>query len=128
MPAKGGNVMFRHMVPAAGAAAVLALALFGGVGFGPEARAENWANDQRWSVMPQPERDQPGVERAGTLRVVRFSFDGGDPWRDQGTVVGWVGAAATGTLEPRREESPEDTLLEIVKSVPPKPPAPAPAE
>ncbi|HZR83652.1 MAG TPA: hypothetical protein VFD92_21335 [Candidatus Binatia bacterium] len=109
----------------AGRAAFAAFALSSLLAFAPsaarEAQAQDWAGEQRWSVMPPVESEQPGVERAGTLRVVRFKFDGGDPMQDQGTVLGWANAAATGTLEPRREEQPEDALLEIVNHKPPTP-------
>ena len=91
--------MTRHAVPAATAAVLAAFSLLALSAISaPEARAQAWADDHRWSVMPQPERDQPGVERAGTLRVVRFNFDGSDPWRDQGTVIGWANAAAQGRV------------------------------
>lgn len=79
------------------------------------------AGADEWPVAGEPdaERNLPGVERSGTLRVIRFSSDGTSPAEDQGTLLGWANAAATGTLVERRDEpAPEEALLEIVKEKP----------
>jgi hypothetical protein len=78
------------------------------------AAAADWADQREWSVVPPPESNQPGVQRDGTLRLVRFRLDGRSPVEDQETVVGWFYAAANGTLVERREAPPEEALLEIV--------------
>lgn len=98
---------------------VVALVLFGH--WATTVRAggvDGWAEEREWSVVPQPESNQGGVQRDGTLRVIRFGLDGQDPLTDQGTVVGWVNRAASGTLVEHKEEGPVDALLEIVRRMP----------
>lgn len=115
--------MTRQTKPVAWPLAVAAL-LFAFVLIGAGASsavAADWAGDREWSVIPRnPDSTQPGVQRDGTLRVLRFNFDGSSPLDDQGTVIGWANAAVTGTLVERHDEAPEETMLEIV----PKEPAP----
>jgi len=101
--------------------AAVALSLMFLAASGSQARAadvKDWAEEGEWSVMPPPEGNDGGVQRDGTLRIVRFGFDGQDPLEDQGTVVGWVNRAASGTLVQRQEEGPVDALIEIVKRMP----------
>jgi hypothetical protein len=72
-----------------------------------------------WSVAPNLEYDEDsstGVERTGTLRVIRFSGDRYEVTRDPGTLVGFVGTVgATGEI-PKTHDEPldEKSLLEIM--------------
>lgn len=114
--------MTRQTKPIAWPLAALAVSLFAVVLIGAGAScaiAADWAGDREWSVMPRnPDSTQPGVQRDGTLRILRFNFDGESPIDDQGTVIGWVNGAVTGTLVERHDEQPEETLLEIVPREP----------
>jgi hypothetical protein len=70
-----------------------------------------------WAVAPPVgENDQPGVQRDGTLRIIRFSNDR-QILNDPGTVVGFTSIfARTGTLSPTHEKrSDEKSLLEIMR-------------
>jgi hypothetical protein len=70
-----------------------------------------------WAVQPPiGQNDQPGVERDGTLRIIRFSNDR-QLLNDPGTVLGFVSIfARTGTLSPTHEKpSDEKSLLEIMR-------------
>ena len=70
-----------------------------------------------WAVAPPiGQNDQPGVERDGTLRIIRFSNDR-QILNDPGTVVGFASIfARTGTLSPTHEKlSDEKSLLEIMR-------------
>mgnify|MGYP000947244637 CR=1 FL=1 len=71
-----------------------------------------------WNVVPDPDRDNiPGVERDGTLRVVRFTGDFDAAAQDQGTLVGWVNAAAKGKLEERKTAPAADgTMIDVWES------------
>src|SRR5262245_14674624 len=89
----GGDAMANTMQRIALAAALLAVAAAGA----PQAQAagaRDWTEEREWSVMPPPESNEGGVQRDGTLRIVRFGVDGQDPLEDQGTVIGWVNGAA----------------------------------
>jgi len=88
----------------------IAAAGFAGLLFGPGRTSFS----SEWNVVPDPDRDQPGVERAGTLRIVRFTGDWNGVAQDQGTLLGWAGAAATGKLEPRKAVPAADgTLIDV---------------
>ena len=70
-----------------------------------------------WAVAPPiGENDQPGIQRDGTLRIIRFSNDR-QILNDPGTVVGFASIfARTGTLSPTHEKrSDEKSLLEIMR-------------
>ena len=70
-----------------------------------------------WAVAPPAgENDQPGVQRDGTLRIIRFSNDR-QILNDPGTVVGFTSIfVRTGTLSPTHEKpSDEKSLLEIMR-------------
>jgi hypothetical protein len=77
-----------------------------------------------WAVAPPiGQNDQVGVERDGTLRVIRFSNDR-QILNDPGTVIGFTAIfARTGKLSPTHEQpSDEKSLLEIMRrgELPPK--------
>ncbi|HEY8516223.1 MAG TPA: hypothetical protein VIS07_11975 [Candidatus Binatia bacterium] len=70
-----------------------------------------------WAVAPPVgEHDIPGVEREGTLRVIRFSNDR-QILNDKGTVVGFAAIVArTGEIPPTHERAlDEKSLLEIMR-------------
>jgi hypothetical protein len=71
-----------------------------------------------WNVMPDPQHDnQPGVERAGTLRIVRFTGDWDGVMHDQGTLLGWTNAAVNGKVEPMKTVPARDgTLIDVWQS------------
>jgi hypothetical protein len=70
-----------------------------------------------WAVMPPfGENLQPGVQRDGTLRVIRFANDR-QILNDPGTVVGFTAIfARTGELSPTHPHmTDEKSLLEIMR-------------
>jgi len=70
-----------------------------------------------WAVAPPVEaNEQRGVERDGTLRVIRFSNDR-QILNDKGTVVGFASIVARTGQIPRTHEQPldEKSLLEIMR-------------
>lgn len=70
-----------------------------------------------WAVAPPiGQNDQPGVQRDGTLRIIRFSNDR-QLLNDPGTVLGFASIfARTGQLSPTHEKlSDEKSLLEIMR-------------
>ncbi len=71
----------------------------------------------QWPVAPEPgEDDIPGVQRDGTLRIVRFTGSWGEVPEDQGTLIGWAGAAATGDLVLHRDDEAEvEATIEILR-------------
>ena len=89
------------------------------------ARADDFDESRsQWAVAPPVgENDQPGVQRDGTLRFIRFSNDR-VILNDPGTVVGFTAIfARTGELSPTHPKvSDEKSLLEIMRrgELPPK--------
>ena len=70
-----------------------------------------------WAVMPPfGENLQPGVQRDGTLRVIRFANDR-QILNDPGTVVGFTSIfVRTGVLSPTHPHmTDEKSLLEIMR-------------
>lgn len=71
----------------------------------------------QWAVVPPfGEKLQPGVQRDGTLRVIRFANDR-QILNDPGTVVGFTAIfARTGELSPTHPYmTDEKSLLEIMR-------------
>lgn len=71
----------------------------------------------QWAVAPPiGENLQPGVQRDGTLRVIRFANDR-QILNDPGTVVGFTAIfARTGELSPTHPElRDEKSILEIMR-------------
>jgi hypothetical protein len=85
----------------------------------PAAGADFAESRSAWAVAPPfGENNLPGVERDGTLRIIRFSNDRqilGDP----GTLIGFTSIfVRTGELSPTHEQpSDEKSLLEIMRHV-----------
>lgn len=81
-----------------------------------------WADDfdesrSQWAVAPPiGGNDQPGVQRDGTLRLIRFSNDR-QILNDPGTVVGFTSIfARTGELSPTHPQlTDEKSILEIMR-------------
>ncbi|MEW6272049.1 MAG: hypothetical protein AB1689_22435 [Thermodesulfobacteriota bacterium] len=70
-----------------------------------------------WAVAPPiGAHEQPGVERDGTLRVIRFSNDR-QILNDKGTVLGFAAIVARTGEIPATHERPldEKSLLEIMR-------------
>ena len=109
---------FRH-VPRGAATLLLTLAA---LATQAAATGPAWADDfeesrGQWSVAPPiGENDQPGVQRDGTLRVIRFSNDR-QILNDPGTVVGFTSIfARTGELSPTHPKlTDEKSILEIMR-------------
>jgi hypothetical protein len=82
------------------------------------ARADDFDESRsQWAVMPPfGEHLQPGVQRDGTLRVIRFANDR-QILNDPGTVVGFTAIfARTGELSPTHPHmTDEKSLLEIMR-------------
>jgi len=87
------------------------------VSTGPAAADDFDESRSQWAVAPPVEQnDQPGVQRDGTLRLIRFSNDR-QILNDPGTVVGFTSIfVRTGTLSPTHEKlSDEKSILEIMR-------------
>jgi hypothetical protein len=98
-------------------ATTLLTLLVAGVAATPAAADDFEESRSPWAVAPPiGQSDQPGVERDGTLRVIRFSNDR-QILNDPGTVVGFASIfVRTGTLSPTHEKlSDEKSLLEIMR-------------
>ena len=84
---------------------------------GSAARADDFEESRSaWSVAPPiGEKLQPGVQRDGTLRVIRFSNDR-QILNDPGTVVGFTAIfARTGELSPTHPYmTDQKSILEIM--------------
>jgi len=83
----------------------------------PAAASDFEESRSPWAVAPPiGQNDQPGVQRDGTLRVIRFANDR-QILNDPGTVVGFTSIfARTGKLSPTHETpSDEKSLLEIMR-------------
>lgn len=84
----------------------------------PAVRADDFDESRSaWAVMPPfGENLQPGVQRDGTLRVIRFANDR-QILNDPGTVVGFTAIfARTGELSPTHPHmTDQKSLLEIMR-------------
>lgn len=82
------------------------------------ARADDFDESRSaWAVAPPiGSHEQPGVQRDGTLRVIRFSNDR-QILNDPGTVVGFTAIfARTGELSPTHPQlTDEKSILEIMR-------------
>ncbi|MBM4267242.1 MAG: hypothetical protein FJ144_11650 [Deltaproteobacteria bacterium] len=67
-----------------------------------------------WKGMSSLEQSHAKVDKPSTLRIIRFGTDPEGAISDQGSIVGWSAAAATGTIEPRTEPSTTESL-EVMK-------------
>ncbi|MEI8357980.1 MAG: hypothetical protein WCH13_05790 [Deltaproteobacteria bacterium] len=97
------------------AAAALALAVL--VAAAPAAAgSEERESGSPWPVAPGGQGDlNPGVERTGTLRIMRFNFDGTPLTADRGNMVGWVAEASKGNMVEKADKTTEEDTLEIVE-------------
>ena len=68
----------------------------------------------RWKGMDPLESVDPRFERNSTLKVVKSNGDLDDTLNDQGSILGYGTAAATGNLEPRVKPGTTESL-EIMK-------------
>lgn len=68
----------------------------------------------RWKGMDPLEAVDPRFERNSTLKVVKSNGDLDDTLNDQGSMLGYGTAAATGNLEPRVKPGTTESL-EIMK-------------
>lgn len=67
-----------------------------------------------WKGMSALEQTHAYIEKNSTLRIVRFGADPEGMISDQGSIIGWSAAAATGTIEPRTEPGTTESL-EVMK-------------
>ena len=98
------------------ATALAALAVLA-VPAGPVLADDFEESRSQWAVAPPfGENLQPGVQRDGTLRVIRFANDR-QILNDPGTVVGFASIfARTGELSPTHPRlSDEKSILEIMR-------------
>ena len=80
------------------------------------AGSEEWQSGSPWPVAPGGQGDlNPGVERTGTLRIMRFNFDGTPLTADRGNMVGWVAEASKGNVVEKADKTTEEDTLEIVE-------------
>jgi len=79
------------------------------------AQAGTWSDDTPWPVAPGGQNDlNPGVDRPGTLRILRFNFDGTPMTEDRGSAVGWAAQAAKGNYVQDPDKPTEKDTLELV--------------
>lgn len=98
--------------------ALLVLTVAAMLSAAPDVRADDFDESRSaWAVMPPfGENLQPGVQRDGTLRVIRFANDR-QILNDPGTVVGFTAIfARTGELSPTHPHmTDQKSLLEIMR-------------
>lgn len=107
-PSRGGVVAIMLLTLAAAALAVPAA----------PARGDDFDESRSpWAVAPPiGSHEQPGVQRDGTLRLIRFSNDR-QILNDPGTVVGFTSIfARTGELSPTHPRTTDEkSILEIMR-------------
>lgn len=96
--------------------AALSAALAGLLGVSPAAaQPGTWSNDTQWPVARTGPNDlNPGVDRPGTLRIMRFNFDGTPMTQDKGNVIGWAAQAAKGDYVQNPDKPTEQDTLELM--------------
>ncbi len=72
------------------------------------------AQSDSWKGMDPLEAMDPRFERKSTLKILRSNGDLDDTINDQGSVLGFGTAAATGNLEPRVKPGTTESL-EVMK-------------
>lgn len=100
-----------------GAALAAAATVLAGLLDAPPVAAQSgtWSNDTPWPVARSGPNDlNPGVDRPGTLRIMRFNFDGTPVTEDKGNMVGWAAQAAKGNYEQNPDKPTEQDTLELV--------------
>lgn len=86
----------------------------------PAVAGGGFASTTDWSTMPDPERDPfhaAGAPPVGTLRVMRYGFDGRPMSEDRGSMIGWAAQAAKGNYVEQRTPD-EKATLEIINEAP----------